>query len=132
MGLLTPKPRVLVIEDDVRIRRAVRMVLEREGYEVREAGSGQVAVDLWREEESDLVISDIHMPDKDGIQAMLELRALRPDLPIIAMSGSGEITSQALLAEAKLFGPTRTLDKPFKLVELVACVAALLPAHPPR
>jgi len=120
------KPRILLIDDDDGIRRAVRTVLERAGYVVREARGGQAAVELWREEESELVISDIHMPDKDGIETMLELRAFSPDLPIIAVSGSGERESQALLLDAKLFGPTRTLDKPFKLTELLACVRELL------
>jgi CheY-like chemotaxis protein len=117
-----------VIEDDDNIRRAVRTVLSREGYRVREARSGEAALQLWQEEESDLIISDIHMPGKGGIETMLMLRALKPNLPIIAASGSGNSTSRALLLEAKLSGAVRTLDKPFKLTELLSCVKELLEA----
>ncbi|MGH7497817.1 MAG: response regulator, partial [Gemmatimonadales bacterium] len=105
---------------------AVRTVLERAGHQVREARSGEDAIRLWNEEESDLVISDIHMPDMDGIETMIELRALRPELPIIAVSGSGNATCRALLLEAKLFGAIRILDKPFQIAELLTCVGELL------
>jgi DNA-binding response OmpR family regulator len=115
-----------VIEDDDNIRRAVRTVLAREGYAVREARNGRIAMELWQEEPSDLIISDIHMPDKGGIETMLDLRALNPQLPIIAVSGSGKSTSLSLLLDAKLSGPICTLDKPFKLAELLACVRDLL------
>jgi CheY-like chemotaxis protein len=115
--------RILVIDDEIGIRRALRTVLERAGYEVREARSGQDALQLWREEASDLVITDIHMPDKDGIETILELRALSPDLPILAVSGSGEKKCRALLHDAKLTGAIWTLDKPFGLTELLECVS---------
>jgi two-component system chemotaxis response regulator CheY len=115
--------RILVVDDEDRLRRAVRTVLERAGYEVREARSGQEAVRLWREEESDLVITDIHMPDKDGIETILELRALSPSLPIIAVSGSGERKCRDLLQDAKLLGTVQTLDKPFGLNEVLECVS---------
>jgi two-component system, chemotaxis family, chemotaxis protein CheY len=117
--------RILVVDDEDRLRRALRTVLERAGYEVREARSGQDAVRLWREEESDLVITDIHMSDKDGIETILELRALSPDLPIIAVSGSGERKCRDLLRDAKLLGTVQTLDKPFGLNEVLHCVSQM-------
>jgi DNA-binding response OmpR family regulator len=120
------KRRILVIDDEVGIRRAVRTVLELAGYEVREARNGQDAMRLWREEHSDLVITDIHMPDKDGIETIMELRALSPDLPIIAVSGSGEKKSRTLLQDAKLSGPVWTMDKPFGLNELLNRVSEVL------
>jgi CheY-like chemotaxis protein len=118
--------RILVIDDEVGIRRALRTVLELAGYQIREARNGQDALRLWREEESDLVITDIHMPDKDGIETILELRALSPDLPIIAVSGSGEKKSRDLLQDAKLFGRIWTMDKPFGLTELLERVSEVL------
>jgi DNA-binding response OmpR family regulator len=118
--------RILVIDDEVGIRRALRTVLELSGYEVREARNGQDAMRLWREEESDLVITDIHMPDKDGIETILELRALSPGLPIIAVSGSGEKKSRNLLQDAKLSGAIWTMDKPFGLTELLERVSEVL------
>jgi CheY-like chemotaxis protein len=119
---------ILVIDDEERIRRALRILLERAGYKVREARGGQDAIRLWREEAGDLVITDIHMPDKDGIETILELRALSPRVPIIAVSGSGEQTCRELLRNAKLSGPIRTMDKPFGLTEVLKCVSESLGA----
>jgi CheY-like chemotaxis protein len=126
------KRRILVIDDEVGIRRALRTVLERGGYQVREAANGHDAVRLWREETSDLVITDIHMPDRDGIETILELRAISPDLPIIAVSGSGERKCRDLLRDAKLHGTVRTLDKPFRLTEILDCVSEVLQGAEPR
>jgi CheY-like chemotaxis protein len=118
--------RILVIDDEDGIRRAVRTVLERAGYRVREALSGLDALRLWHEEESDLVITDIHMPGMNGLEMIQELHALSPHLPIIAVSGSGEMASRDLLKDAGLSGPIRTLDKPFKLAEMLECVREAL------
>ncbi len=121
-----PMARILVVDDDDGIRRALRTVLERAGYAISEARNGQDAVRLWREEANDLIITDIHMPDKSGIEMILELRALNPNLPIIAVSGSGETKCRELLHDAKLLGAIRTLDKPFRLTELLECVSDVL------
>jgi CheY-like chemotaxis protein len=118
--------RILVVDDEETIRRAVRTVLERAGYEVREARSGQDAVRMWREEANDLLITDIHMADKGGIETILELRALHPNIPVIAVSGSGEMKCRDLLRDANLLGSIQTLDKPFKLAELLELVSDVL------
>ena len=120
--------RILVIDDEHGVRRAVRIVLERSGYRVREATSGLEALRLWHEDESDLVITDIHMPEMDGLEMIRQLHALSPDLPVIAVSGSGEMASRDLLKDAGLSGPIRTLDKPFKITELLECVREALHA----
>jgi two-component system, NtrC family, nitrogen regulation response regulator NtrX len=125
-GLAVPTERILVIDDEDGIRRAIRTVLERVGYRVREARSGLDALRLWHEEESDLVITDIHMPDMGGLETIREFHALSPHLPIIAVSGSGEMASRDLLSDAGLSGPIRTLDKPFKLNEMLECVREAL------
>ena len=121
-----PTERILVIEDEDGIRRALRTVLERVGYRVREARSGLDALRLWHEEESDLVITDIHMPNMGGLETIRKLHALSPHLPIIAVTGSGEQASRDLLSKAGLSGPIRTLDKPFKLSEILECVREAL------
>jgi CheY-like chemotaxis protein len=120
--------RILVIDDEDGVRRAVRIVLERSSYRVREARSGLEALRLWHEEESDLVITDIHMPEMDGLEMIRQLHALSPHLPVIAVSGSGEMASRDLLKDAGLSGPIRTLDKPFKIIELLECVREALHA----
>jgi DNA-binding NtrC family response regulator len=121
-----PTERILVIDDEDGIRRALRTVLERAGYRVREARNGLEALRLWREEAGDLVITDIHMPGMDGLVMIRELHALSPNLPVIAVSGSGEIASRDLLKDAGLGGPIRTLDKPFKINEVLECVREAL------
>jgi CheY-like chemotaxis protein len=130
--LRVPPKHILVIDDEDGVRRAIRTVLERVGYQVREARSGLDALQLWHEEASDLVITDIHMPDRDGIETILELRAISPDLPIIAVSGSGERKCRDLLRDAKLHGTVRTLDKPFRLTEILDCVSEVLQGAEPR
>lgn len=124
--------RILVIDDEDGIRRAVRTVLERAGYQVREALSGLDALRLWQEEESDLVITDIHMPGMNGLEMIQKLHALSPHLPIIAVSGSGGVASRDLLIDAGLSGPIRTLDKPFKISELLECVREAIQASEGR
>jgi CheY-like chemotaxis protein len=121
-----PMKHILVIDDEDGIRRALRTLLERVGYRVREARSGLDALRLWHEEESDLVITDIHMPGMDGLDTIRKLHALSPHLPVIAVSGSGEMASRDLLNDAGLSGPIRTLDKPFKLTEMLECVREAL------
>jgi CheY-like chemotaxis protein len=119
---------ILVIDDEDGIRRAIKTVLERVGYQVREARNGLDALQLWHEEASDLVITDIHMPGMDGLDTIRKLHALNPNLPVIALSGSGEMASRDLLNDAGLSGPIRTLDKPFKLTEILECVKEALEA----
>lgn len=85
-----------------------------------------LVVRLWREAPGDLLLTDIHMPDKDGIETILELRALSPSLPIVAVSGSGERKCRDLLKDANLAGTIRTLDKPFRLSEVLECVSEVL------
>jgi CheY-like chemotaxis protein len=117
--------RILVIDDEDSIRRALRTVLERAGYRIPEARSGD-ALRLWYEEESDLVITDIHMAGMSGVETILQLRALSPHLPIIAVSGSGTSTCRDLLDGAGVSEPIRTLDKPFKIAEMLECVSEAL------
>jgi CheY-like chemotaxis protein len=81
---------------------------------------------LWHEEACDLVITDIHMPEMNGLEMIRELHALSPHLPIIAVSGSGDMASRDLLNDTGLSGPIRTLDKPFKITELLVCVREAL------
>jgi CheY-like chemotaxis protein len=121
-----PASRILVIDDEDGLRRAIKSVLEWAGYEVREARNGTEALRLWREQECDLVITDIHMPGKGGIETILELRTLSPGLPLIAASGSGERTCLDLLHEAGVSGTIRTLDKPFRINDVLAMVKEML------
>ena len=121
--------KVLVIDDDPGFRRMIRMVLTRMHHDVVEAQDGNEGLDLFKAERPDLVISDIVMPNKEGIQTILEIRALEPDVRIIAMSGGGVSLGIGYLGAALKLGANLILSKPFRPAELTAMVEQLLPAE---
>jgi len=123
-------PRILLIDDDEHVRRSVRRLLEWSGYEVLQAAEGQTGLRLWRERGADLVITDICMPSRTGIEVILELRALAPGLALIAISGGAESRVLDLLGTARQAGAVRTVPKPFTGLELLATVREVLQHHP--
>jgi len=130
--------RILVIDDEAGIRRPLQILLERAGYEVLVASDGQEGLRLWRRFGADLVITDIMMPNKDGIETILELTMSAPPVPVIAMSGGDVSHRLDLLGDATLLGAVYTVPKPFVLSEMLEKVAQVLKAHagvrpaPPR
>jgi len=118
--------KVLVIDDDPGFRRMIRMILTRMSHDVVEAKDGNEGVENFKAEHPDLVISDIVMPDKEGIETILEIRALAPDAKIIAMSGGGVSVGPGYLTAALKLGANRILSKPFRPAELTAMVDELL------
>jgi DNA-binding response OmpR family regulator len=119
--------KVLVIDDDPSFRRMIRMILTRLRHDVIEAQDGNEGVARFKAENPDLVICDIVMPDKEGIQTILEIRALAPDAKIIAMSGGGISVGTGYLTAALKLGANLILSKPFRPAELTAMVEQLLP-----
>jgi DNA-binding NtrC family response regulator len=117
--------RILVVDDEPLIRSTLGQLLTTAGHEVLLAADGSEATRLWRELGADLVILDIFMPEKDGIETIVELRAHSPSLPIIVMSG-GDAKRMDLLPEAKLLGAYRTIDKPFTFAEMMKLVNSAL------
>lgn len=118
---------ILVIDDELHIRGLLRKMLEREGYEVIEAPNGRVGSRVYRESPTDLIITDIIMPEKEGIETKMELRRDFPGVKIIAMSGGG--TSMAgtdCLHLAKVLGARETLSKPLNMKELLLAVRNVL------
>ena len=114
--------RVLVIDDESQIRSMLRLMLERAGYEVEEAPDGMEGIRIYRENPVDLVISDLIMPNKDGIGMMIELRKEFPDIKFIAMSGGGLNKPDGYLEGAKKLGANWTLTKPIDREELLRAV----------
>ena len=117
---------ILVIDDDAQIRRLLRQVLEREGHNVLDAGDGKEGIRFYRENEVDLIITDLIMPEKEGLETIMELRNEQPDLKIIAMSGGGKVPAEAYLKIADTLGAQKTLIKPFAREELLKAVDALV------
>jgi DNA-binding NtrC family response regulator len=119
--------RILLVDDDNQVRKMLRITLEREGYEVQEASDGCEAVRVYDPEAVDLVITDIVMPEKEGIETIMELKAIHPGVKIIAISGGGRISPEDYLKWARRFGVANTFTKPVDREELLANVAQLLP-----
>jgi CheY-like chemotaxis protein len=118
--------RILVVDDEEAIRLVLREALEHAGYEVVEAEDGVAGIEqyhLWR---VDLVILDILMPRKDGLETIKELRQVDPAVKIIAISGGVRGSNVDNLALAQALGARRTLAKPFRLHEMLEIVAAVL------
>src|SRR5438552_15682458 len=116
---------ILVIVDDALLRGAIRVVLESAGYEVIEAGDGDAGLRLHREAGADLVVVDLFMPERDGLEVIRAVRAEAPQSKIIAMSGGGGLKFD-LLDAATAFGASRTLRKPFAPSVLLTTVRDLL------
>jgi DNA-binding NtrC family response regulator len=118
--------RILVIDDDVQILEMLRQTLEREGYEVIGSLDGKEGIRLYREAPTDLIITDIVMPEKEGIETIMELKRDFPDVKIIAISGGGRIGPEDYLRIAKKLGAMHTFTKPIGREELLGVVRELL------
>ena len=119
-------PTILLIEDDTDLRKMLVKVLEREKLRVLEAGSGLEAMQILKFEIPDLVITDLIMPDQDGIGTINLLKKKYPDIKIIAISGGGRMISQDYLKIAEMLGAHHTFKKPFDNREFVRKVKELL------
>ena len=117
---------ILVIDDEQLIRLQIRNALELEGFTVHEAANGNEGLARIAESVPDVVITDILMPDKEGIETILELRRTHPKIRIIAISGGGRTGNKDFLRTAKHLGADRTLAKPFGLAELLRLVREML------
>ena len=117
---------ILLIEDDAEVRTVIRRMLESKNHEVVEAPNGKVGLRLYRKNSTDLVVTDILMPDKEGIETIRELRRDFPEVKIIAISGGGMLGLERYLELAKKMGAQRTLEKLFNGNELNEVVRELL------
>jgi YesN/AraC family two-component response regulator len=118
--------RILVADDEAPIRELLRQALEMNGYEVVEAANGVETVKLFRENQIDLVITDIIMPDKEGLESIMDLKEIDPDVKIIAMSGGGRLEPHSYLQMAAKFGAKRVFQKPLSISLLLSTIKELL------
>jgi len=119
-------PRILVIDDDSGVRQSVTAFLRRLGHEVAEAEDGLRGFRMLQGGSFDLVVTDINMPDMDGIEVIDQMRDVAGSCPIIAMSGGGLFAKELLLANAQVLGAVSTIEKPFDLEDLRKAVDAAL------
>jgi DNA-binding NtrC family response regulator len=118
--------RILIIDDESQIRSMLRLMLERVGYEVDEAPDGIEGIRQYREDPADLIITDLIMPNKDGIGMIIDLKKEFPKVKIIAMSGGGVNRPEGYLDGAKKLGASRTLIKPIDRDEMLKAVKETL------
>jgi CheY-like chemotaxis protein len=121
---MAPMPRVLVVEDSEGLREIMSIGLRASGYEVAQAADGQRALDLQREKPYEVIVTDLFMPEMDGIETIQTLRDEFPDTAIVAISGQASKTGADFLEVAAKLGADRVLRKPFTIPELVAAVEA--------
>jgi DNA-binding response OmpR family regulator len=118
--------RILVIDDDPVVRGMLVDMLQREGYEVDEAEDGRVGMRRFREHPSALVITDVLMPEQEGLETLMQLRHSGEPVKVMAISGGGRIGPDTLLNAARTLGADAILAKPFGREELLEKVSALL------
>jgi len=118
-------PVILLIDDEKSFRDVLKQVLSKAGYEVVEAANGAEGIDRFYENPADLIITDVIMPEKEGIETIIELKKVYPEIKLIVMSGGGWYGTDIDFDMAKKLG-ARTLDKPFALQEFLDTVAELL------
>jgi CheY-like chemotaxis protein len=118
--------KILLVDDEEQLRSMLKLVLEEGGHSVREAADGKEALERFGSYAADVVITDIVMPNKEGIETIMELRRSCRDLKIIAMSGGGRNSSQDYLKLAKRCGADLTLAKPFTNQEILDAVSLVL------
>lgn len=129
-------PSILLIDDDELFRDALAKVLIGWGFSVTQTADGVQGVKLFNAEPTDLVLTEIVLPDQDGITTVKELRRAHPDVGIIAMSGKLAVAPDLYLKIAAAFGANRTLRKPFDLSALQTAIEDVLAesgeTSPPR
>ena len=126
LGSGRPRNQVLVIDDEPAVRGLLRQILTGAGYVVLEAGDGKLGMSQIEREPVDLVITDLVMPEQEGLETVQRLRAERPGLPVIAISGA---FGGSFLKSARRFGATATLAKPIDPEELLRVVREALVAR---
>ena len=123
--------KILIIDDDAGMRRTVSRILATAGHEVIEASDGVEGVDLFRKNQPDVVVTDIIMPKKEGIETILDLRREHPSTLILVISGGATVPTESLvpldyLGMAKALGADGVLAKPFRAADLLQEIDNLL------
>lgn len=111
--------KILIIEDDTVIRENLSEILQLNNYEVLAIDNALEIINIVKDFRPDILITDILMPDKDGIEIIMEIRKKYPHIFLIAISGGGRINSESYLNTAKYLGADATLQKPFSHVQLL-------------
>lgn len=120
------RKKILLVDDEESIRKMVRVILGDELYEFQEAGNGLDAQKILEKQPFDLIITDVIMPDCDGIELVMAVRSKLPDIKVIVMSGGGRVRARHYLDLANKLGAARVFEKPFDTAALRTTVKELL------
>ncbi len=121
---------ILLVEDEDQLRSALAQFLSRKGFRVVEAQDGRSAEGVLRKAFPDLIVTDLIMPDRDGLELLEFVRQHAPSVPVIAMSGGGRISPANYLEIAQRLGAVRTLEKPFPTTQLLNTLQEVLSQRP--
>jgi CheY-like chemotaxis protein len=120
-------PSILIVDDEDQIRQLIRTTFEEAGYRVAEASNGRDALEQYRLQPADVVITDILMPDQDGLECITVLRREAPSVKIIAITGGSDMIGVlGFLDVAKMLGAHSTLQKPFEMKALLEATESAL------
>jgi len=122
---------VLVIDDEAPMRKMLRTILESAGHQVIEAPNGLVGVKEFRDHKPDLVITDLVMPEQEGLQTIHDIRKIDPQAKVVAISGGGRNGYMQFLEVAEGFGAAASVRKPFRRDEILSVVRRVLAASDP-
>ena len=121
-----PRSHILLVDDDELFRSMLRITLTKMGFTVLEARNGREALELFEQEPPEVVMTDLVMPETEGLEMIRELRRRDPHVKIIAMSGGGRVGATDYLKIAKALGANRVLAKPFSNEEMYFALTELL------
>lgn len=119
---MNSKPKILIVDDEAPMRFVIEHLLNSEGYDVSTAPNGEAAIEIASNEQFDLIMIDLIMPRKDGIETILLLRESQPQTKIIAMSGGWNGGGDSYLRLAVKIGASQTLAKPFDRATLLNAI----------
>jgi CheY-like chemotaxis protein len=119
-------PGILIVEDDKELREMLKISLMRYKYTVLEAADGKEAITHFKPSITDLVITDLIMPDEDGLKVIMKLREIKPSLKVIAISGGGKAGPGSYLNLAKALGANAVFSKPFPISDLISKIELLI------
>lgn len=119
-------PGILIVEDDNDLRTMLKVSLSRRRFTVLEAENGKEALIHFKPSITDLVITDLIMPDEDGLKVIMRIRELKPSIKIIAISGGGKAGPGSYLNLAKALGADAIYSKPFSVNDMIFKIEELL------
>jgi DNA-binding response OmpR family regulator len=125
-------PGVLIVEDEKELREMLKISLTRRKFTVLEAENGRDAIVHFKPSITDLVVTDLIMPDEDGLKVIMKLREIKPSIKIIAISGGGKAGPGSYLSLAKALGANAIFSKPFSINDLIARIEELLDVEQPK